>query len=152
MTQQITETNIDFIGDIHGYADKLEWLLCKLGYVKQKGTYQHHDRKAFFLGDFIDRGPDNPKVVKIARGMVEAGHAYAIQGNHEYNAVTFNLLGDEGYLRPHTIKNIKQHAITLLQYHHKQEQYNSDISWYKSLPLYGETYRLHTTHYKYLLY
>jgi len=146
MTPQVTETNIDFIGDIHGYADKLEWLLCKLGYENSTGVYQHPDRKVFFLGDFIDRGPDNPGVVKIARSMVEAGHAYAIQGNHEYNAVTFNLLGDDGYLRPHSIKNIKQHASTLLQYHHKQKEYESDIDWYKSLPLYVETEGFRAVH------
>jgi hypothetical protein len=146
MTQEITGTNIDFIGDIHGYADKLESLLCKLGYDDSSGVYQHPDRKAFFLGDFIDRGPDNPRVVRIARQMVEAGYAYAIQGNHEYNAVTFNLLGDDGYLRPHSIKNITQHTSTLLQYHHKQKEYDSDIAWYKSLPLYIETEGFRAVH------
>jgi hypothetical protein len=30
---------IDFIGDIHGHADKLEALLVKLGYVKVNGAY-----------------------------------------------------------------------------------------------------------------
>jgi hypothetical protein len=32
---------IDFIGDIHGHADKLEALLVKLGYVKVNGFYSH---------------------------------------------------------------------------------------------------------------
>jgi len=30
---------IDLIGDIHGYADKLEELLLKLGYKKNNGLF-----------------------------------------------------------------------------------------------------------------
>ncbi len=146
MTQTIKDNHIDFIGDIHGYADKLEWLLCKLGYEKSSGIYRHPTRKVLFLGDFIDRGHDNPRVVSIARKMVEAGHAYAIQGNHEFNAVAFNTLTQNGYLRPHTIKNFKQHADTLLQYRHHQEQYDSDIEWYKTLPIFIETDKFRAVH------
>ena len=48
---------IDFIGDIHGHADKLQELLTKLGYSYINGVYSHHQRKALFVGDYIDRGP-----------------------------------------------------------------------------------------------
>ena len=48
---------IDFIGDIHGHADKLEKLLIKLGYTQVDGAYSHPDRKVLFVGDYIDRGP-----------------------------------------------------------------------------------------------
>ena len=47
---------IDFIGDIHGHADKLEELLLKLGYTKSAGAYSHPQRKVLFVGDYIDRG------------------------------------------------------------------------------------------------
>ena len=47
---------IDLIGDIHGYADKLEERLVKLGYAIINGTYQHPDRKVFYVVDYIDRG------------------------------------------------------------------------------------------------
>ena len=51
----------DIIGDIHGYADVLETLLRKLGYEKPTGIWRHPaGRKVLFLGDFIDRGPDDP--------------------------------------------------------------------------------------------
>ena len=46
----------DIIGDIHGHADKLVRLLLQLGYKNIDGVYQHSDRKAVFVGDFIDRG------------------------------------------------------------------------------------------------
>ena len=47
----------DLIGDIHGHADALQQLLGNLGYTQQKGGYRHPERRAIFLGDFIDRGP-----------------------------------------------------------------------------------------------
>jgi hypothetical protein len=46
----------DFIGDIHGYADKLEALLKKMGYSLKNGAYAHPERKVLFVGDYIDRG------------------------------------------------------------------------------------------------
>jgi len=48
----------DLIGDIHGYACELEALLDKLGYRDSNGVFAHPNRRAIFLGDFIDRGPE----------------------------------------------------------------------------------------------
>jgi len=47
----------DLIGDIHGHADALRRLLATLDYTRHQGGYRHSDRRAIFLGDFIDRGP-----------------------------------------------------------------------------------------------
>lgn len=138
--------NIDFVGDIHGHAEKLEYLLSKLGYEKRNGTYQHSERTIIFVGDYIDRGPDNPKTIQLVRKMVDAGAAIALCGNHEYNAICFNTKGPDGYLRPHTIKNIKQHAETLFQFHGKQNQYDDAIKWFKTLPLFYETPAFRAVH------
>ena len=40
--------DFDFIGDIHGYADSLQLLLRKLGYVKTEQGYKHWYMAAFF--------------------------------------------------------------------------------------------------------
>ncbi len=56
-------------------ADKLEGLLIKLDYEMKDGFYQHNNRNAVFVGDFIDRGTQNRRVVEVVRGMVENGHA-----------------------------------------------------------------------------
>lgn len=130
---------LDLIGDIHGYLDKLKMLLYKLGYNNSKGYFSHSERQAVFVGDYIDRGPDNPGVVNLVRNMVDKGSAIALMGNHEYNAILFNMLGSNGYLRPHSIKNIKQHQTTLLQYQGKQGEYDDMINWFKTLPLFLET-------------
>jgi len=132
------KNKIDFIGDIHGYADRLKTLLYKMGYRDDKGYFYHPSRTALFVGDYIDRGPDNPGVVNIVRKMVENKTAIALMGNHEYNAIMFNMLGKKGYLRPHTIKNFKQHAETLLQYYGKNKEYLDTIEWFKTLPLFYE--------------
>jgi len=128
----------DFIGDIHGYVDKLKMLLYKMGYNDDEGYFQHPTRKAFFIGDYIDRGPDNPGVISLVKAMVDNNTAIALMGNHEYNAVLFNILGENGYLRPHKIKNIKQHYSTLVQYQGNEKQYKEDVAWFKTLPLYYE--------------
>jgi hypothetical protein len=58
---------IDLIGDVHGHADKLEELLLKLGYSKNKGAFSHLDRKVLFVGDYIDRGPKIRETLEIVR-------------------------------------------------------------------------------------
>ena len=77
----------DIIGDIHGYATELKALLTKMDYQEVDGVWQHPERKVIFLGDFVDRGPEQVETVNIARSMVENGHARAVMGNHEFNAV-----------------------------------------------------------------
>lgn len=74
---------LDFVADIHGESDALLALLERLGY----DTNGHHPdgRRLVFLGDLVDRGPDSPGVVRLVRGMIEAGNAQAVLGNHELN-------------------------------------------------------------------
>ena len=40
-------------------------------------------RRAVFLGDLVDRGPDTPGVLRLVMGMVAAGTALCVPGNHE---------------------------------------------------------------------
>lgn len=82
----------DIIGDVHGCASELTELLAKLGYgvridgeVPQRRvtTTAPPGRRAFFVGDFVDRGPNSPDVMRIVMAMVAAGHALAVIGNHD---------------------------------------------------------------------
>ncbi|NNC04424.1 polynucleotide kinase-phosphatase [Corallococcus exiguus] len=81
----------DIIGDIHGCREELEALLAKLGYQvrpRADGTpgvdvRPPEGRKAVFLGDLVDRGPDIPGVLRLVMDMVEAGTALCVPGNHE---------------------------------------------------------------------
>ena len=78
----------DIIGDVHGCGDELETLLGDLGYQvawsgKDVAVTPPPGRRAIFLGDFVDRGPRSPDVLRIAKSMVEAGTALAVVGNHD---------------------------------------------------------------------
>ena len=138
---------IDFIGDIHGYADKLEELLLKLGYTKNNGAYAHPDRKVLFVGDYIDRGPKIRETLEIVKSMVDSENAIALMGNHEYNALCFHLQETEGgHLRKHLIKNIIQHYETLRQFQNRQREYEDYLDWFKTLPLYHETDTFRAVH------
>jgi len=146
----MNNSGFDIIGDIHGYAQYLENLLEKLGYNKQNGVFRHPERTVIFVGDLIDRGPENIKVVRIVRSMVEAGSAKAIMGNHEYNAICFHTPdGNCGYLRPHTDKNIRQHQSFLDEYRGRKEgivELEQTINWFKSLPIFIEEEKIRIIH------
>lgn len=129
----------DFIGDVHGYGLKLEALLKKLGYQKVNGVYKHSERKAFFLGDYIDRGPEIPLTLQIVRSMVESGNALALMGNHEYNALAFENTFEGKPLRPHTPANIRQYRETQDQFDYIRATYESHLKWFFDLPLFHQT-------------
>jgi protein phosphatase len=84
----------DVIGDIHGCLSELETLLTTMGYdILRDDVGRPVDarpplgRTALFLGDYVDRGPDSPGVLRLVMGMVAAGHALALPGNHENKLV-----------------------------------------------------------------
>ena len=64
---------ITFIGDVHGWLDRLESILQQ----EPNGAY-------LFLGDLIDRGPDSKAVVNKVQALCSSGKARCIIGNHEY--------------------------------------------------------------------
>ncbi|MEJ8852731.1 metallophosphoesterase [Variovorax rhizosphaerae] len=129
----------DFIGDIHGQAGKLEALLRKLGYVEKAGGWvPPYLRKAIFVGDLIDRGPEQVKVVKTVRAMVENGRALALMGNHEFNAIGFVTQHPQdptAFLRRHSPKNISLHAEFLRQVGCGSALQLELVEWFKTLPL-----------------
>lgn len=143
-----TNLMTDFIGDIHGHADKLKKLLTKLEYTfDDKTGFSHPSRKVIFIGDYIDRGPQIIETLEIVKQMSDNGNAIALMGNHEYNAICFNTKSENGgYLREHSIKNILQHKETLEQFHNKQTDYDNYITWFKTLPLFYETAEFRAVH------
>ena len=70
----------DIIGDVHGEADALQRLLDNLGYAPVDGCWQHSSRRVIFLGDFIDRGPEQRRVLEVVIPMVQSGNALAYRG------------------------------------------------------------------------
>ena len=84
----------DVIGDVHGCRAELEQLLTELGYTLERDAAgrpadARHPagRRAIFVGDLVDRGPDTPGVLRLVMGMVAAGTAFCVAGNHEVKLV-----------------------------------------------------------------
>lgn len=128
----------DVIGDIHGYAAKLEALLDKLGYTRRGRSWvPPQGRQAIFLGDLIDRGPEQVRVVEIVRTMIDSGNARSVMGNHEFNAIGYATRSRENpdtFLRPHSAKNIGQHEAFLRQVGLNSPLHAELTEWFKTLP------------------
>ncbi|WP_369130529.1 polynucleotide kinase-phosphatase [Modestobacter roseus] len=84
----------DVVGDVHGCRAELEELLTALGWQLARddagrpvGATHPGGRTALFLGDLVDRGPDSPGVLRLVMGMVRAGTALCVPGNHENKLV-----------------------------------------------------------------
>ena len=108
-------SGIDIVGDIHGHVDQLLRLLSKLGYQRRNSgsPFAHPDgRTVAFVGDLINRGPASSEVIRIVRGMTDAGSAFVVLGNHEFNLIAASFVGDEKF--------------------HKK--YLEHLDWFRSLP------------------
>jgi protein phosphatase len=78
----------DIIGDVHGCFDELTELLRRLGYdvtpsADEPSARHPLGRKAVFLGDLVDRGPNSPAVLRLVMSMVSNGSALCVPGNHD---------------------------------------------------------------------
>jgi serine/threonine protein phosphatase 1 len=76
------DVEIFAVGDIHGRADLLDALLGEASREPRKATR----RVLVFLGDLIDRGPENLLAIDLARHAGErigAGETIGLMGNHE---------------------------------------------------------------------
>ena len=139
----------DIIPDIHACAGRLTATLEALDYRHRSGVWQHpKGRIAAFLGDFIDGGLQNQAVIKAVRKMVESGHAVAIMGNHELNALHYHARGEakrdpegstqDGFMRLHDNKNCDQHKAFLSEYPLESDRAQGVLSWFLNLPLFLE--------------
>ncbi len=87
------------IGDVHGSYDKLIQLLRGSGLVDRDLGWIGGDSHVVFVGDLIDRGPDDRPVLDLVRRLqTEApamgGQVHTLLGNHE----VMNLSGDLRYV------------------------------------------------------
>ena len=139
----------DIVGDVHGHASRLESLLRKLGYEHDGYSWKHDSRRVLFVGDFIDRGPEQIETYKLVRAMVDHGSALAVMGNHEFNAVCYATPDPRDItnrLRPHTEKHMSQHAEFIRQVGEGTSLHQEMINWFKTLPLYLDLDELRVIH------
>lgn len=141
------QSNYDIIGDIHGHAETLKQLLLKLDYRLKDHVWQYPERKAIFVGDFIDRGPAIRETLYIVKSMVDAGSALAVMGNHEFNAIAFNYHDPKGgHIRKHNHKNLLQHYETIAQFREHEKEWDDYLAWFANLPLFLEVDGIRVVH------
>ncbi len=116
----------DIVGDIHGCRSELETLLVRLGYALTRDDQGRPvdaahpaGRTAVFVGDLVDRGPDTPGVLRLVMGMVGAGHAVCVPGNHE------NKLGRQMDGRKVTVSHGLQESLDQLAA--ESEEFRSQV-------------------------
>lgn len=147
--EAITPSGIDIVGDVHGYAAALDSLLAKLDYQLHDGTWRHPTRLAVFVGDLIDRGPEQLRTVSIVRRMVEAGTARCLMGNHEYNAVAWltpHPHHPDEFLRAHNSKHHQQHKAFLREVESTPEVHRELVEWFARLPLWMDLHGCRVVH------
>ncbi len=137
----------DIIGDVHGHATLLKNLLVALGYEKSRTGYHHRERKAVFVGDFVNRGPEIRQTVELIRRMTESGYGMAILGNHEINALLYHMKSEKK--SPLLVKSGKRSQSvqeTLLQFKNYPEEWKSHRKWLRTLPLFLELEGIRVVH------
>lgn len=145
-------SGFDVIGDIHGHADRLVGLLRKLGYTEQQGAWRHSERTAVFVGDLIDRGPQQRESIRIPRSMVEAGTAQIVLGNHEFNAIAYSQWDDarSDFCRSRSgtggKKHHQQHAAFIEQIGIHTPESREIIDWFRTIPMWLDLGGLRVVH------
>ncbi len=114
----------DIVGDIHGCRDELIDLLGELGWeisgpADAPAITHPEGRRAIFLGDLVDRGPDSPGVLRIVMSMAAAGTALCIPGNHENKLL--RALNGRNVQRSHGL------AETLEQMEREPEEFRDQV-------------------------
>ncbi|HLZ96873.1 MAG TPA: metallophosphoesterase [Steroidobacteraceae bacterium] len=139
----------DVIGDIHGEFDKLASLLAVLGYSKFGAILRHPQRTAVFVGDLIDRGPQQLETVGLVRGMVEAGAARCILGNHEFNAIAWVTPDPDRpgrFLRDHHKPGNRAQHEAFLDVVEGTPLQKEITDWFRTLPLWLDLGGLRVVH------
>jgi protein phosphatase len=109
----------DVIGDVHGCIDELLELLealgCRIGSLPDAtglpslAVEPPPGRTLVFVGDLGDRGPDTPAVYRLVMGLVRAGRALCVMGNHDHKLAR-HLRGNKVQLSHGLAATVEQFA------------------------------------------
>jgi len=88
-----------FIGDVQGCADELDEMLAR-AHARFGDAFE-----AWTVGDLVNRGPHNRRVLERVRALRDQGRARTVLGNHEIGAM-LKFLGLRPMSRSDTIGEI----------------------------------------------
>ncbi|GGQ39840.1 metallophosphoesterase [Couchioplanes azureus] len=84
--------------DVHGHRAELHDVLRDAGLVDAAGRWSGRDARLWFLGDYVDRGPDGIGVIAdvqrlTGQAAAAGGEVGALLGNHEVQLMAAHLFG-----------------------------------------------------------
>jgi hypothetical protein len=87
------------VGDVHGHRDGLADALRAKGLLDDSDTWAGGSDALWFLGDFVDRGPDGIGVIDLVMNLQKqaeeaGGSVRALLGNHEILLLGMHHFGD----------------------------------------------------------
>ncbi len=88
------------VGDIHGHRAELLDALRAVGLADEDGAWAGGTDHLWFLGDFVDRGPDGIGVIDLVRTLAAGaeaagGRVETLLGNHEILLLGMHRFGEE---------------------------------------------------------
>ncbi len=95
----VEEQRTFVVGDVHGHRAELAAALLDAGLVGEDGDWSGGDARLWFLGDFVDRGPDGVGVIDLvmqlaAQAPDSGGVVDSLLGNHEILLLGMHRFGD----------------------------------------------------------
>ncbi|HEU5471667.1 MAG TPA: metallophosphoesterase family protein [Actinophytocola sp.] len=99
MSAEQPSTSVHVVGDVHGHHAELVTALAAAGFLDEDGAWSGGAARLWFLGDFVDRGPDGigaiDLVMRLERQAAAAGGQVAtLLGNHEILLLGMRKYGD----------------------------------------------------------
>jgi hypothetical protein len=87
------------VGDVHGYRDALADALREHVLIDGSGDWAGGETDLWFLGDFVDRGPDGVGVIDLVMRLQEqaaqsGGSCRTLLGNHEILLLGMHRFGE----------------------------------------------------------
>ena len=88
------------VGDVHGHLAELIRALHVAELCDEEGHWAGGEAELWFLGDFVDRGPDGVGVIDLVMRLAEeataaGGSVNSLIGNHEVLLLGMYRFGDD---------------------------------------------------------
>lgn len=139
----------DIFGDIHGHGATLAAALSAKGYGGPGGLRAPTGHHAVFVGDLVDRGPNNKLALQLVMELVARDDASMVIGNHDLNFIALRRphpTRPRQMMRVHSKKNLAQSATTIAEAEAEPAFFAEAEAFLLSRPVFLENEHLRVVH------